>query len=132
MPGPTPLPVVIWYDGACPLCRAVRAGLARRDRTGALCFVDFRDPAQGPLPLSPAAHEAALVVREPGGAVTTGFAAVRAVLARLPRWRRLAPLLGSFPLDRLGSAAYRLAARHRRLLVPGGCECAAHSRGAGS
>jgi len=42
--------LLVWYDGACPLCRREIALMRRLDRAGAIAFVDVaRDGAACPL-----------------------------------------------------------------------------------
>lgn len=40
---PPPAPLVVWYDGACPLCRREIALMRRLDRRGRINFVDVAE-----------------------------------------------------------------------------------------
>lgn len=96
----------IYYDGACPLCRAEIAHYAEQDREGAFTLVNVADPAS-PLPLATSRPDALarFHVRSSTGVVLSGAAAFVEVWAALPRWRwlaRIARLPGVTPLMELG------------------------------
>ena len=83
--------VVVWYDGACPLCRRVIGVMRRLDRRGALTFVDVAEPgAAQACPLDPADMLSRFHVRE-DGQLLSGAAAFAAM------WRAI-PLLRPFGL----------------------------------
>lgn len=92
--------VVVWYDGACPLCRREIGLMRRLDRHGALTFVDVAEPgAAEACPLDPAELLSRFHVRE-DGQILSGAAAFAAM------WRAI-PLLRPFGL----------AARNRPVLA---------------
>ncbi len=83
--------VVVWYDGACPLCRREIALMRRLDRRGALTFVDVAEPdAAVACPLDAAELLSRFHVRE-DGQILSGAAAFAAM------WRAI-PLLRAFGL----------------------------------
>lgn len=110
-------PLIVLYDGACPLCRR-EIGLYRGLRPNVpVCFADVSDAA---LPLPGGATREQLLarfhVRDSDGRLLSGARAFLALWAVLPGWRWLA-LLGRLP----GAAyvmerAYRLFLRWRPAL----------------
>lgn len=83
--------VVVWYDGACPLCRREIGVMRRLDRRGALTFVDVAEPgAAQACPLDRADMLSRFHVRE-DGQLLSGAAAFAAM------WRAI-PLLRPFGL----------------------------------
>lgn len=106
--------IEVFYDGACPLCRASRRWAEERDPDGRLVFRDLEDPAAaGCIPAVPGGPGDAMWVRLPGGETASGFAGWLAVLRVLPRWRCLARALGLPPLRWAGPRVYRFVAHHR-------------------
>lgn len=110
-------PLLVLYDGSCPLCRR-EIGIYRDLQPNApLCFADISDPAL-PLPDGVSGPTRAQLmarfhVRAADGQLLSGAAAFLALWATLPGWRWLARL-GSLP----GAAwamegAYRLFLRLR-------------------
>ncbi len=115
MPGEEPL--LVFYDGACGLCRRAREGVEPLDTGRRLAWRDFRDPAAregAPFTEEDLARE--MAVRLPDGTWRRGFEAWRAVLLLLPRRRWLGRVLGVFPFRALGPSIYRAVARRRFLL----------------
>jgi len=83
--------VVVWYDGACPLCRREMAVMRRLDRRDALTFVDVAEPGVAETcPLDPADMLSRFHVRE-DGQLLSGAAAFAAM------WRAI-PILRPFGL----------------------------------
>lgn len=110
--------IEVFYDGACPLCRASRRWAERRDRDGRLAFRNLEDPAAASC--IPAASEkpgGAMWVRLAGGETASGYAGWLAVLRTLPRWCLLARVMGLPPIRWAGPTVYRFVARHRHALV---------------
>lgn len=92
----------VYYDGACPLCRAEIAGYRRTQGAEALNWVDAT--ACGTAALGPgldtATALARLHVRRADGTLLQGAAAFAEIWAALPRWRwlaRIARLPGMTP-----------------------------------
>lgn len=104
-PLPTSRPVIVYYDGLCPLCVAEMRGY-ERDGAGLIQLHD----CNGDLPddVDRDAALAALHVRLPDGSLATGWSAFIAIWDRIPRWRWLAvltrPAFIRIPID----ALYRL------------------------
>jgi len=110
--------IEVFYDEACPLCRASRRWAEGRDHDGRLAFCDLNDPATtASLPVSREGFGDAMWVRLPGGAMAGGYAGWLAVLRALPRWRLLARVMGLPPVRWAGPTVYRFVARHRHRLV---------------
>jgi len=107
----------VYFDGACPLCRAEIAHYAAQDGAAALCF---RDVAHSPGPLGPGlTREQAMArfhVRSADGALLSGAAAFVAIWRLLPRWRWAARLAGLPGGMLLLEGAYRLFLPLRPLL----------------
>jgi len=79
--------VVVWYDGACPLCRREIGLMRRLDRRGALTFVDVAGPdAAEACPLDPADMLSRFHVRE-DGRLLSGAAAFAAMWRAIPALR---------------------------------------------
>ena len=99
----------VYFDGACPLCRTEIDYYRRRDRAGALCFVDVsEDSAATPADLDRARALQRFHVRLEDGRLASGAAAFVEVWRRLPGWRiaaRAAALPGVLAMLELG---YRL------------------------
>jgi predicted DCC family thiol-disulfide oxidoreductase YuxK len=99
----------VYYDGSCPLCRAEIGYYRRKDRYGALCFIDVSKPdALLPDGLTQQQAMERFHVRAGNGQRLSGAAAFIEVWARLPRWRwaaRAAALPGVLTLLEL---SYRL------------------------
>lgn len=78
----TSVPVEVWYDGACPLCRREIALMRRLDRAGRIRFVDLSRIADD-CPLDPALMLARLHARE-NGVMFSGAAAFAAMWRAIP------------------------------------------------
>jgi len=106
----------VWTDGECALCRRSRRWVEERSEGCDIHMRDFRSALDSQLPVARSRLETEMVARSPDGRVYCGFAAWLEVMARVPRWGWLATVLAIPPLSWLGSAAYRLLARHRHRL----------------
>lgn len=99
----------VYFDGSCPLCRAEIGYYRRKDRAGALCFVDVSQTgAATPEGVTRERTMARFHVRASDGRVLSGAAAFVEVWSRMPRWRwaaRAAALPGVLAVLELG---YRL------------------------
>ncbi len=107
----------VFYDGACPLCRAEIAQYRRMNGADAICW---RDVAAGEAPpeTTPAAALARFHARRGDGRLVSGFAAFLAVWRAYPRLAPVARLMDRQPFLWLGEAAYRLFLRVRPLWRP--------------
>jgi predicted DCC family thiol-disulfide oxidoreductase YuxK len=79
--------VIVWHDGACPLCRREIAVMRRLDADGAIRFVDVRD-ADGLSPAERAWRLGRFHVEE-DGQMLTGAAAFAAMWRAIPALRPL-------------------------------------------
>ncbi len=102
--------LTVYYDGACPLCRAEITHYSQQEGAQAICFLDASHASSNELPAD-LSREAALArfhVRQADGRLLSGAQGFVAIWETLPRWRfaaRLAQLPGAlFVLER----AYRL------------------------
>lgn len=108
MPEPTLPGLTVYYDGACPLCRAEIDHYRRCEGADGLAFVDVatEPPGEG---LSRERALARFHVREPDGELVSGAAAFARLWRRLPRWRWLGRLVEAPLLLPLAEAAYRVS-----------------------
>ncbi len=79
--------LIVWYDGACPLCRREIALIRRLDRRGAIHFVDATGEDVS-CPVDRADLLARFHVRE-DGAILSGAAAFAAMWRAVPLLRPL-------------------------------------------
>jgi len=103
----------VFYDGACPVCRAEIGSYRRLRGAGG---VRWRDVAAGPAPEGVSRQELLerfTVIRRDGAAVS-GARAFVALWRGLGPLRGLGRLLDRQPFLWLGEGAYRLALRLRR------------------
>ncbi|SEK96345.1 Predicted thiol-disulfide oxidoreductase YuxK, DCC family [Roseovarius nanhaiticus] len=100
--------ITVYYDGACPLCRAELSHYARRDREGRLGLVDVsQEGANLPEGLGPEEAKARFHVLTPDAQLTSGAAAFAEVWRQVPGWKwaaRIARVPGVLPVLEL---AYR-------------------------
>jgi demethoxyubiquinone hydroxylase (CLK1/Coq7/Cat5 family)/predicted DCC family thiol-disulfide oxidoreductase YuxK len=101
----------VYYDGACPLCRAEIDQYRRAEGGDTLRWVDADQCTPGDLgaDLDRRAALARLHVRRADGTLVQGAAAFAEIWSSLPRWAwlaRLARLPGVLPLLDLGYAAF--------------------------
>ena len=91
--------LMVWFDGACPLCIREIALMRRLDRRGAIDFVDL--VGDGSCPIDQAALLARFHAREGEGPLLSGATAFAAMWRAIPllrplglaaRWR---PVLGA-------------------------------------
>jgi predicted DCC family thiol-disulfide oxidoreductase YuxK len=104
----------VFFDGACPLCRAEIA--AYRTMPGG-DTIAWRDAATGDAPpeITPAAALARFHARRADGQLVSGFRAFLAVWRANPRLAGLARVLDRAPFTWAGEGAYRLFLRVRPL-----------------
>ncbi|QNE04709.1 thiol-disulfide oxidoreductase DCC family protein [Croceicoccus marinus] len=80
--------LIVWYDGACPLCRREIALMRRLDRRGAIRFVDIAAGAGGDCPVDRKALLARFHACE-DGRLLSGAAAFAAMWRAIPLLRPL-------------------------------------------
>ena len=81
--------LLVWYDGACPLCQREIALIRRLDRRGAIAFVDVAEPD---APITCPVDRAALLQRfhaRENGVLLSGAAAFAAMWRAIPLLRPL-------------------------------------------
>ena len=118
-------PVVVLYDGACPVCVREKRFLAGRDRAGRLRFVDIATPGFDPRPYGTtrAAMMSRLHALRSDGTLAVGVDAVRAAYAAVGLGWLLAPTSLRW-VRPLADRAYAAFARHRyRISGLGGLGC---------
>lgn len=91
--------LLVWYDGACPLCRREIALMRRLDRRGAIQFIDISGAAPASCPIDRDALLARFHASE-NGTMLSGAAAFAAM------WRAI-PILR--PIGLLARAPFVLA-----------------------
>ncbi len=114
------LPLIVLYDGACPLCRreiGIYRGLQPLRADSPVCFADVSDSALAlPRGTTPEQLLARFHVRGRDGAMLSGAQAFLALWAELPGWRWLA-LAGCLPgVPWVMERGYRLFLRWRPML----------------
>jgi len=101
--------LTVYFDGACPLCRAEMSYYKSKDVAGAIIFSDVADISQAiPQDLNRQQAMSRLHVRTQTGDVVSGAAAFVKIWQSLPGWSwaaRIATLPGMTPILEL---AYRL------------------------
>ena len=101
--------LTVYYDGACPLCRAEIGHYSAQEGAGAICFLDAsKQTSDLPDGLTREQALARFHVRRSDGRLASGAAGFVEIWKTLPRWRwaaRLASLPGVTPLL---ERAYRL------------------------
>jgi predicted DCC family thiol-disulfide oxidoreductase YuxK len=80
-------PLIVWYDGGCPLCRREIALMRRLDRAGRIGFVNIGSE-DATCPLDRAAMLARFHARE-DGVILSGAAAFAAMWRAIPLLRPL-------------------------------------------
>ena len=88
--------LIVWHDGACPLCRREIALMRRLDRRGAIRFVDVSEGADMQCPIDRADLLARFHASE-DGRLLSGAAAFAAMWRAIPLLRPLG-LLARNPL----------------------------------
>lgn len=103
---PAPPRTTVYFDGACPLCRAEIGHYRRKDEDGALSFVDVSDAdAVTPDGVTRQGALERFHVRAGDGRVLSGAAAFVEVWTHVPGWRwaaRAASLPGATAALELG------------------------------
>jgi predicted DCC family thiol-disulfide oxidoreductase YuxK len=125
---PTPARPVIFYDGACPLCRREIAHYQRLDRAGAIDWVDLWSAPERlrRAGLDTAQAMARLHVIDSDGRLLTGVPGFVAIWRRLPWYRHLARFVTGLHLLRplewaySGFADWRLRRRCQSGVCAGG------------
>lgn len=94
--------LTIYYDGACPLCRAEIGHYRAQEGAGAICFLDASTQTSDlPLGLTRDQALARFHVCLSDGRIASGAQGFVEIWKALPRWRwaaRLAGLPGALPL----------------------------------
>ena len=98
-------PLLVWYDGGCPLCRREIALMRRLDRRDAIRFVDV-SKGQTSCPLDRETLLARFHATE-NGRLLSGAAAFAAMWRAIPLLRPLGYLAAWAPLRPVFEAAYR-------------------------
>ncbi|WP_292170944.1 DUF393 domain-containing protein [Brevundimonas sp.] len=112
--------LLVWYDGACPLCRREIALMRRLDRRGTIQFIDLVHDQTANCPTDRAALLARFHASE-NGQLLSGAAAFAAMWRAIPVLRPLgiaarAPLI-LWALERLYRGFLRLRPRLQRLVA---------------
>ena len=81
------IPLLVWYDGACPLCMREIALMRRLDKRGAITFIDVADEGVS-CPIDRNVLLARFHVSE-NGTILSGAAAFAAMWRAIPLLRPL-------------------------------------------
>lgn len=101
-------PIKVYFDGACPLCRAEIGHYQKQEGAEGIDFVDLSILAQDPAAdLSRQAALARFHVRRPDGRLVSGAAAFATLWSSLPHWRWAGRIAGWKPILWLLELAYR-------------------------
>jgi predicted DCC family thiol-disulfide oxidoreductase YuxK len=114
--------LIVWHDGACPLCQREIALMRRLDRRGAIIFVDATTAADDSCPIDRADLLARFHARE-DGTLLSGAAAFAAMWRAIPLLRPIG-LAARVPivlrvLERGYRAFLRVRPRLQRLAARG-------------
>lgn len=111
-----PAPLILAYDGECPMCRGAMDWVQRRDRWGLIAPFPLQNgellriaPELAGRPLDQALHG----VDSRDRRVFSGAALFPELARRLPRWRFVAPLMGLPGVAPLAGRLYRWVAARR-------------------
>ena len=103
--------LIVWYDGACPLCIREIALMRRLDRAGRVIFFDVADPALS-CPLDRTLLLARFHVSE-DGVILSGAAAFAAMWREIPLLRPLGLIARNPNILAILENAYLLFLRSR-------------------
>jgi len=108
---------VVYFDGACPLCRREIAHYRSKEGSSAIEWVDAASCDTGALggDLDRDAALAQLHARSSDGSLVSGVAAFAMIWSRLPAYRWLAPLVSRRPVLTVLEAGYAAFLRLRPL-----------------
>lgn len=110
-------PLIVYFDGSCPLCSAEIGHYARLRGSERLCFVDVSVPgAQTGADLLHTDAMRRFHVRQANGQLLSGARAFVAIWETLPAWRPAARLARLPGVTALLDIAYRLFLSLRPLL----------------
>ena len=101
--------LTVYYDGACPLCRAEIGHYRAQEGAGAICFLDASTQTSDlPIDLTREQALARFHVRLSDGRIASGAQGFVEIWKTLPRWRWAARLAGLPGMPPLLEVAYRL------------------------
>lgn len=124
--------VTVYYDGWCPRCTAIRAGVERLDWLGLVSFRSVRDAGvEAEAGVAAERLLARMHVRGRGGRMRSGAAAMAAMFARVPLLAPLWPVLALGSALGVGERIYDFAASRRKVIPVGACDGAACATGLG-
>ncbi len=110
-------PLIVYYDGSCPLCTAEIRHYAGQPGADNLDFVDIsRDGANPGADLTPRDAMRRFHVRRADGRLLSGARAFVAIWELLPRWRWAARIAGLPGMPTLMELGYRTFLPVRPLL----------------
>ncbi len=110
------IPLSVWYDGDCPVCRQEVAFYRKVDRKGRIAWIDIVDLADSELPQDKSRSDllGRFHAREGQGPWLIGVDAFAAAWDRLPLFNRLAFVFRTPGLRQVADAAYRGFLRWQR------------------
>jgi predicted DCC family thiol-disulfide oxidoreductase YuxK len=106
------------FDDDCPLCSAVARTIEGRNADGLIALVPFSEAvfqlARAGIASGAARRDVWFLV--PDGPAVRGVAVLAPIARRLPRWRRLAPVLGIRPVAMIFAGLWILLKQFRHEL----------------
>jgi predicted DCC family thiol-disulfide oxidoreductase YuxK len=106
--------VIVYDDGNCAFCQWSESWVKRFDREDRIKFRSYHDPGvRSETPFTLEQLQEKMHVRTADDRWQSGYFGWMAVLAELPRFRRLSRILSLPPLRWLGPALYLAVARNR-------------------
>lgn len=113
--------LIVFYDGACPLCSEAKKLIQKRDRRGRLEWKSMRDPrVQDQYGLGDDAAEKIYSLRIRDNKQFKGIHTVYQVMKRTPVYRVFAPYVKMSILLGFGPFVYRLISKNRFHFIPAG------------
>ena len=101
--------LTVYYDGACPLCRAEIGHYRAQEGAGAICFLDASTHTSDlPIGLTREQALARFHVRLSDGRIASGAQGFVEIWKTLPRWHWAARLAGLPGVPPLLEVVYRL------------------------
>lgn len=111
-------PAIIYYDGACGLCRAFKGEVEKRAASGRFEFRQLKTPVREPRGGIPPGRFESLILIDSKAGVLTGHEAVAEIAGRLDSnyYRLFGRLLLVWPMSILAGLIYRFVAANRHRL----------------
>lgn len=110
------VPIALYYDDLCLLCRRAMRFLKRLDGAGVIELHDSNAVAGSVPPFLESADLDSAMYAWDGRRLYRGYDAFAAAFSRLPKWSILGAIMRLRPVRMAGLPVYALVARNRRRL----------------